>query len=264
MPSPFPGMDPFIEMREWEDFHARLNLAISDILVPRIEPKYTARVQRRVYIEHIFDSEDHVRWADVAVVQTAADSSTMTLPAAGQATAIAPVECELPMPEERRETYLVIREIESMEIVTVIETLSPSNKRPGGDGRKQYLEKREEVLQSTSHLVELDLLRGGVRLPTIGPLPRGDYYAIVSRRGRRPRAKLYAWSLRDSLPPIPIPLKGNDPEVSLDLAAAFATVYDRARYDLTLDYRQPLDPPLSDADAVWAGELIHSRRENLK
>jgi hypothetical protein len=257
-------MDPFIENREWDDFHASLNVVIREMLVPRIEPKYTARVQRRVYIEHMYETEDKVRWADVAVVSMGAESSIVTDPAAGVATAIAPVECVLPMPEERRETFLVIREIESMEIVTVIETLSPSNKRSGGDGRKQYLEKREEVLQSTSHLVELDLLRGGARLPTIGPLPRGDFFCIVSRRGRRPRAKVYAWSLRDPLPPIPIPLKANDPEVTLDLAAAFATAYDRASYDLTLDYRQPLYPPLSEADAAWAGELIRSRGGNTK
>jgi hypothetical protein len=258
MPSPFPGIDPFIEISEWEDFHARLNTVIADLLTPRIRPKYTARVQRRVYVEHMYD-EEQVRWADVAVIQTGADSATATLPAAGVASAIAPVECVLPMPQERRETFVVIREIESMEIVTVIETLSPSNKRAGGDGRKQYLEKREELLQSTSHLVELDLLRGGIRLPTVAPLPHGDYYGIVSRRGRRPKDQVYAWTLRDAPPPIPIPLKKGDPDATLDLATAVSTVYDRASYDLTLDYRQSLEPLVSETDAAWVAELIRSR-----
>jgi hypothetical protein len=155
------------------------------------------------------------------------------------------------MPTERRETYLVVRERATREVVTVLETLSPANKRRGGVGRREYLEKREEVLQSPSHLVELDLLREGERLPTQSRLPTGDYYAIVSRRHRRPRAEAYAWTIRDPLPTIPVPLLRGDPDVPLDLQTVFATVYARARYDLSVDYTRPLDPPLTGADAAW-------------
>jgi hypothetical protein len=156
--------------------------------------------------------------------------------------------------------YLLIRLRETMEVVTVLETLSPANKRADGDGRREYLDKREEVLQSRAHLVELDLLRGGVRLPTTTPLPEGDYYAIVSRRQRRPKAAVYAWTVRDRLPTIPVPLKAGDPDVPLDLQAAFNTVYDRARYDLSLDYEDRLEPPLSAANAEWSRRLIESAR----
>ena len=160
------------------------------------------------------------------------------------------------MPEQRRESYLVIRLQETMEVVTVLETLSPSNKRPGGDGRREYLQKRETLLQSQAHLIELDLLRGGQRLPTATPLPPGDYYALVSRRPRGPRAAVYAWTLRDRLPTIPVPLKEGDADVPLDLQAAFATVYDRARYDLSVRYAAELQPPLSADDALWVRELL--------
>jgi Protein of unknown function (DUF4058) len=161
---------------------------------------------------------------------------------------------QLPTPQERRETYLVIREVPSMEIVTVIETLSPANKRASSDGREQYLAKRQEILQSRTNLIELDLLRGGKRLP-VGGMPTGDYFAIVSRGYKRPRADVFPWTLRQALPSIPIPLKKGEPEVPLDLQQVFTTVYDRARYQLSLNYAGKLGVPLSEGDAKWMREL---------
>jgi hypothetical protein len=210
-------MDPFIEDQEWEDFHLAFNVVLSDLLAPAIEPRYIARLKRRFYRDR---DENFLR-----------------------------------APEERRETYLVIRDVPTMEIVTIIETLSPANKRSSSDGRQQYLAKREEILQSRTNLVELDLLRGGARLPA-APMPAGQYFAIVSRGYRRPRADVFAWTLRQPLPTIPIPLTKGEPEVLLDLQQAFTTVYDRALYQLSLNYGMNLRPPLSDADASWAKDLL--------
>lgn len=260
MPSPFPGVDPYIENQEWQDFHTRFNTVLSDLLAIRIEPRYVVRVERRVYVEHPTHPETEVRWADVAVLATGDRQGSTPLSTSGSAAAIAvPVECLLPMPEERREAYLVIRERETLEVVTVIETLSPANKQAGGDGREQYLAKRDLVLESRSHLVELDLLRGGLRLPTVSGLPPGDYYAIVSRRRRRPRAEVYAWGIRQALPVIPVPLREGDNDVALELQTAFTTVYDRARYHLSIDYGAALEPPLAEADQTWARELLAVR-----
>ncbi len=264
MPSPFPGMDPYIERQEWEDFHTRLNTVIADLLAGPLQPRYVVRVERRVYVEDPYrgvEEFDHFRRSDVAVLATAKGGAGV---GASGGTTLAPVECELLMPEERRETYLVLRERKTMQVVTVIETLSPANKRLGGDGRREYLAKRADVLNSRSNLVEVDLLRGGQRLPMSTPLPEGDYYAIVSRPGTRPKADVYAWSLRERLPVIPIPLRGDDPDVSLDLQQAFTTVYDRARYQLTLDYTAPLAPPLSKADAAWARRLRAPKKKRRK
>ncbi len=257
MPSPFPGMDPYVENQEWEDFHSTFNTVIREGLSPRLDPRYIVRVERRVYVEHVQEGIDRVMWSDVAVLasDTAGGRAAATGPAA--AAVVAPVEYVLPMPEERRETYLVIRERETTEVITVIETLSPANKRPGGDGRRQYLEKRESVLASRTHLVELDLLRGGLRLPTVTALLAGDYYAVLSRR--RSRAEVYAWSMRHSLPTIPIPLKEADADVPLDLQTAFTTVYDRARFHMSLKYQQALVPPLNDTDAVWVRQLLETQ-----
>jgi len=266
MPSPLPGMAPFLEGEEWEDFHTTFNTVIRETLSPRLEPRYLIRVVRRVYVEHADEDSPQLRRADVAVLSTATDQLGEAGQSSGGVATLAPVPCVLPMPEERRETYLVIRERDSRHIVTVIETLSPRNKRSGGEGRREYLRKREEVLCSETHLVELDLLRGGRRLPVVGSLPPGDYYAVVSRAHRRPRAEVYPWTLRQRLPVIPVPLAKGEPDVPVDLQAVFGTVYDRARYDLSLDYRQPLEPPLSEVflEACWPSEAVAVRSASLR
>lgn len=255
MPSPFPGMDPFLESQEWEDFHYAFNGAIRDALAPRLAPRYVVRAERRVYVESPGEAGPLFRRPDVSVHWTG-ETAGGTAVASGPKVSREPVPCELPVPEERREIYLLVRFQESMEVVTVIETLSPANKRIGGDGRREYLQKRAEVLGSPSHLVEFDLLLGGARLPMTTPLPPGDYYAIVSRRPRRPVADVYAWTVRDPLPTVPVPLKEGDPDVSLDLQAVFATVYDRARYDLSLNYGADLPTPLRAEDAEWVRRVL--------
>jgi hypothetical protein len=252
-------MDPFLELQEWEDFHYSLNAAIRDALSPRLAPRYLVRAERRVYVEFPGDPDPLFYRPDVTVIWTG-EAAGGTAVATEPTTSLKPFECELPMPEERRETYLLIRLQETMEVVTVLETLSPANKRPGGDGRREYLKKRESLLQSPSHLVELDLLRGGARLPMMSPLPPADYYAIVSRRQRRPAAAVYAWTIRDRLPTLPVPLKAGDPDVPLDLQAVFTTVYDRARYDLSLNYSLDLQPPLGDDATAWVRGLLPSRK----
>jgi hypothetical protein len=154
------------------------------------------------------------------------------------------------MPEEVREAYITILDREGLEVVTVIELLSPGNKRSGSDGRREYLSKREGILRSSSHLVEVDLLRGGARLPTVEPPPPADYYVYVARALARPRIEVYPSSLRDRLPSIPVPLSGADPDAELDLQAAFERVYARVGYDYSLDYSRPVEPPLEEADAA--------------
>lgn len=254
MPPTFPGMDPYLENQDWEDFHFKFNSALSDVLTDAVEPRYIVRAERRLYIEHGLDVDDQVRWPDVAVLW---DGNTDQIAATGSLqtdTALAPVECLNASPIERRETYLVIRELPGLEIVTVIETLSPANKRSSSDGRQQYLAKREEILASRTNLVKLDLLRGGKRLPVIG-LPPGDFYAVVSRGNRRPRTDVYTWSIRQAIPPVPFPLKTGEPEVTVDLQQVFRVAFHRGRYHRTLNYQAPLNPPLSPEDAAWRNAL---------
>jgi hypothetical protein len=257
VPSPFPGMDPFIESHIWEDFHHALIEVMRESLIPHTRPRYVVRVEERVYVEHTLSSGSMFIRPDVTVLERAGSEGTLesTEPMATSAV-VTPIIRHLPVPEQVHEAFLTIRERETMEVVTVIAVLSPGNKRAGSDGRREYLRKREEVLLSATHLVELDLLRGGECLPTLEPLPPGDYYAFICRGQRRFQAEVYAWSLRQPLPPVPIPLARADPDIVLDLQAMFTTVYDRAGYDYSLNYRHALMPPLSDADQAWAQRLL--------
>jgi len=260
MPSPFPGMDPFLESQEWEDFHSAAINVIRDLLTPELVPAYVARIERRVYVETEPGEPDSYRVADVAVVAEGPNARRAADVSASSAATLTPVECIMHIATERREAYLEIRDRESSEVVTVIELLSPTNKRGGGDGRAEYRAKRKKILASATHLVEIDLLRGGLPLPTESGLPAGDYFVLVSRSHRRPRVEVYAWPLEHRLPKIPIPLREGDGDVVLDLQAVLDTVYDRARYDVSLDYDAEVVPPLDDAHQRWATELISSRR----
>jgi hypothetical protein len=257
MPSPFPGMDPFIEGQEWEDFHHALIEELRIALMAQVVPRYVVRVEKRVYLERQVEEPPDFRRGDVLILQRKAPSAIAAPPTPVRGAALAePVVLTLPMPEEHEEAFLTIRWRETMEVVAVIELLSPTNKRAGSDGQREYLAKREELLRSATHLVELDLLCGGVRPRTLEPLPPGDYYALVTRGERRPRVFVYPWSLREPLRAIPIPLRGNDPDVVIDLQTTFTSVYDRTRYDLSLDYDASLRPPLSEADAEWVREQL--------
>ena len=257
MPSPFPGMDPFLEGPRWPDFHHEFISALRAQLVPQVRPRYVIHVERRVYLEHKPNGDTLIVRPDVTILE---DDSHTAGREGGNDTVLAvastPTVLTLPIPERVREAFLTMRERETEEVVTVIEFLSPGNKRSSGDGQREYLDKRESVLLSATHLVELDLLRGGERLPVVEPLPPADYYAFVSRASRRPRVEVYPWSLRRPMPSIDIPLAGDDPDVTLDLQAAFNTVYDRTGYDYSLDYQRDIVPPLSDEDTEWVRQTL--------
>jgi hypothetical protein len=245
-------MDPFIESQIWDDFHTRFVTVLSDMLVPQVRPQYMVAVERYVYVTR--EEEEVVRIiAPDAFVADTGHGWRESAATAGTAT-LQPVKHRMRLPR-RRQAYLVIRTRRNQTVVTVIELLSPWNKTPE-TGVAEYLGKRVNVLYSTANLVELDLLRGGGRLPTVDPLQAGDFYAFVSRPRVRPEFDVYAWTLRDPLPTLPIPLAPGDQDVSLDLQAAFTTTYDRAGYDYSLDYAAEVQPALSAEDMPWLKSLL--------
>lgn len=261
MPSPFPGMDPYIEGQEWEDFHFRFINAIADRLAPGLRPRYFARVEKRVYLEHTQDGEPRRVRPDLAIGMR--PGAPRPQPGAGTATAPPPFEIPQLVPEEIEEPFLEIRTVDGHEVIAVVEVLSPTNKRAGSDGRREYLVKREAVMRGSAHLIELDLLRGGERVPMAKPLPPLDYYALVSRAERRPVAEIWPTRLRGPFPEIPVPLAGDDPALTLDLQAVFNTVYERAGYDYSLDYTRGTVPPLNSQDLAWVQEItLPLRRGN--
>jgi hypothetical protein len=151
--------------------------------------------------------------------------------------------------EEVKERWIEIRRRPDWTQVTVIVLLSPTNK--SGQGHTDYLYKRVTLIARAIHLLELDFLIAGRRLPMGRPL-RGIYHALVSRADRRPISDVFSWSIRDPLLTIPVPLMAPDADISLDLAAVFSSVYQRGRYERAIDYSAPLELPLGPKNRAWA------------
>jgi hypothetical protein len=141
----------------------------------------------------------------------------------------------------------------------VIELISPTNKVPGSRGQTSYQQKRREVLSSPSHWVEIDLLRGGLSFVLREVLPPCEYTVHVSRVERRPKGKVWPIRLSQRLPLVPIPLRPTDPDAPLDLQQVLSTAYDRAAYELEINYRPDPVPPLAAAEAAWADELLRGK-----
>lgn len=245
-------MDPYLENPQlWSAVHNRLIVAIADELVDHLSEKYRVEIEKRTY----FSSDDEgllVGIPDVAVVTGKATEST-----SGTATIALPVQPQkvrVPISEEVNERYLEIREVATGTVVTVIEVLSPKNKR-AGEGRLAYERKRNQVLASATHLIEIDLLRGGKPFPIVGDY-EADYRILICRGDQRPVADLYAFNLRQPIPAIPIPLLPGEEEPVLELQKLLNYVYERGRYHLAIDYTQPPQPALSEKAAEWANTLL--------
>jgi hypothetical protein len=191
-----------------------------------------------------------------AVREGARYAATVAQQARADVSEVAHEPLPLPMPKRRRQAFLAIRTKESQDVITTIEVLSPWNKAPG-EGRREYLLKRQNVFATPAHLVELDLLRGGQRMPMRTILPACDYVAMISRADRRPRVQIYGWSLRQPLPEIRLPLLG-DETILLDLQKVIEIVYQEAGYEHIIDRSVRLLPPVSDEDAAWIQSRIRS------
>jgi hypothetical protein len=255
MPSPFPGMDPFIEGQRWRDFHTTFLTVMREMLTPRVRPRYVVEVEEYVYLAREDEEPDRLIEPDVTVAESSPEVAGGPRSPAATASLPRPALHTVPVPKRYRQTFLSIRDRQSQHVVTVIELLSPWNKA-AGEGRNEYLVKRNNVFCTPAHLVELDLLRGGARLPTREPLAPADFYAFVCRTERLPQVEVYGWTLRDPLPSIPVPLAADDPDVPLDLAAALTTTYDRSGYDYSLDYRRPVEPSLEPLAAEWVQTVL--------
>ncbi len=257
MPSPFPGMDPYLEQPAfWSSFHSRLMVAIADTIEPQLSPQYYVEVETRTYQSD--DSEDGllIGIPDAIVFSGKSDVTPQLLEEdRSVATQSRPDRVSVPMPFEVKERYLEVREVVTDEVITVIELLSPKNKR-AGEGRTAYEKKRRAILSSATHLVELDLWRGNKPMAILG-MRSTAYRILVSRSYQRPAADLYSVVLQQELPSFPVPLKLNDPEPSVPLQEIFNGVYERARYRTRIDYHQPVPPPaLSEVDKQWVEALL--------
>ncbi|MBP0020963.1 MAG: DUF4058 family protein [Cyanobacteria bacterium SBLK] len=249
-------MNPYLEQPMfWSAFHSRLIVAIADAIAPQIRPRYYVEIETRTYLG---EGENGVL---VGIPDAVVFSSESSTPATEEAIAttltIQPQQVTVPMPEEIKERYLEIREVATGEVVTAIEVLSPKNKE-AGRGRQKYEEKRLTILGSLTHLVEIDLLRGGRSMSVGGHIAPTHYRLLVSPSENRPKAMLYGFSLREPIPSFSLPLKGDLSPV-VDMQAIVAGIYERAGYDLRIDYTQPVPPPaLSEGDRHWLQERLQT------
>jgi hypothetical protein len=259
MPSPFPGIDPYLESQgHWLDFHARFVPVLADAINDRLPEDYLTRIDERMTLVEL-PSEDQAKLIrpDLSVIRGESSPGVgSTASFSRSAVTLEPVTVPMKFLEVESEIYLEILHLSDQKVVTIVELLSPSNK--AGAGRRDYLAKRHALFVPDVHLVELDFLIGGHRLPMERALPPVDYYALVARVERRPDCDVFAWTIRDRLPTIPIPLLAPDPDIVVDLAPAFASVYERGRYARLIKCAAPLDLPLSSESRAWAAEVAAS------
>jgi Protein of unknown function (DUF4058) len=253
MNCPFPGVDPYLEHPVlWESVHARLMVAIANQLQLKLDPRYVASIEERVFIEG-----PQRRVPDVWI-QKVSDAERMTALAEPESDTVITVEVEnLEIRETRVE---ILDSCNELKLVALIEVVSPTNKA-AGPGRVSYKAKQAETFARECHLIEIDLLGHGRHVLCIPewrlkPFKPFDSLCCVSRWPSRNRFELYPRTLRQRLPRLKIPLADEDPDTTLDLQAAFEQVYIDGRYWRRIRYDQKCVPRLSSPDQDWADERI--------
>ncbi len=252
MPSPFPGMDPYLEDPSgWPSVHHRLISAIGDALIAQLVPHYIVSIEERVYITDDEDPESRQQIApDVYIVER---SGSRAFSAAETITMTPPTIIERIPALEVRDRYLSIYDRKSRALVTTIEVLSPRNKARRSRGRREFIGKRNAVLSTRTNWIEIDLLRAGDRPEEVAG--KSDYYTLLHRAHAGGRLEVWYTDLRDHLPTISVPLREPHPDVLLDLQAAHSQVYEHAHYADQIEYTEAVPlPPLRPADAAWAAE----------
>lgn len=247
-------MDPYLEGARWMSVHSQLAAEIARQLVPKLRPKYIVQPVTR-YVWSTPDDIGIKLGGIIPDVGIAEQQWQPTLTHTGVAIAPPTLEMATVTPEKTPLVVLEIRDRELRDLVTAIEILSPTNKR--GEGYDEYVEKRQNLLRSRVHLLEIDLLRKGKRVPMVGELPDTPYFVFLSRSDNRPITQIWAIRLQDTLPIVPIPLLPEDDDVPLDLQSAFNEVYDGLGFDYWIDYSSAPDVPLKRKYRKQVAELLN-------
>ncbi len=273
MASPFPGMDPYLEDSEiWVGFHHSLADELKAMLNQFIGPKYYADVETRTVAEEVGILTRHIVRPDVGVFpgptgragagkQSVREVATVYAPVSTAQVAEPPVRRVVLLPDRLKLHSVHIYTTGSAQLVTAIEILSPYNKRPS-EGLEEYRKKRAQLLKSSVHLMELDLLRGGERpgREVLEPPLEADYMLLVNRatdEGDQRISDIWTSDISRPLPVLPVPLLAPDADVALDLGAAVGAVYARAGYDWRIDYSRPVPPPeLRPEMAAWLRQRL--------
>lgn len=258
MPSPFPGMNPYLEGGEWMSFHAEFCVEIARQLRPKLRPRYTAQPIKRIVTDDDLTITSGTEWETKTMFPDVGIAQLSPTPLSGGGSGLVVAEPTLRadtiMPTQVPQYAVEIRDVEGRQLVTLIELLSPANKQ--GEGYEEYITKRRRILLSSVHLLEIDLLRKGQRVPMRQSLPNKPYFIFLSRAEQRPITEIWAIGLDEPLPVVPVPLLAGDDDVPLALSTAFTSVYDSVGYDLLIDYTRRPDVPLDKKTADIAQQIL--------
>lgn len=253
MPSPFPGMDPYLEGYLWPDVHHSLATQIRDQLAPQLRPRYVARIEIQVVVDEDPQSEIGIMYPDVEIMQSQRRQPTPSTSESdggvlvAEAPSTTPVSVTVQLPEiEVRLATVEIYDTAQNQLVTSIEILSLVNKRE--PGLTKYREEWRQLRQSQVHILEIDLLRRGQRALSHRHIPESAWRVSLMRAGSG-MVHVWALNLQEPLPVVPMPLRKPDADVNLELGFALQTIYERAAYDLSIDYTTaPPFPALPDEE----------------
>jgi hypothetical protein len=261
MPSPFPGMDPFLESRaDFPSLHNSMIFCMQESLQGRLPAGYYAKGGERVWVD------TPRRWIepDIYVGQARKKTPKRFSRATGAVTLATPVVVTIP-DDECTEPYLDVykKRGDKTRLVATIEILSLTNKTPGEEGQRLYRRKQLDILRRRVHLVEIDLLRAGrhttaVALDWAEELTgKFDYHVCVRRFNRFEKFDVYPILMQEKLPTIAIPLLPADGDIEVDLQAIFQRAYDAGPYQRSIDYRtDAIDPPLTSAQETWMRAVL--------
>lgn len=256
MPSRFPGVDPYLEGSGlWPDFHHEFITAWRAALRRALPKHYEARINEEIHLIDVTSGDARKILPDVAVERR--DAPGTAIEQGSWRASASPVILPLPMVEDEvRESWIEIFHRPDRSLVAVLEFLSPTNKR--GEHHSNYLAKRRSILRHQVHLVELDLLLGGERITPPYEYPAGNFFALTARAECPGVCEVIAWTVRDRLPELAVPLKAPDADVVVRLQEIFDFAYDQGGYADSVDYDQPPSVPLSPGDSQWAANVARS------
>ena len=259
MPSPFPGMDPYLEDPAlWPNVHSTLINVTRETLARSLRPRYFVGIEERVYVSSEGDPGRDVIVPDLYVKPLPVGATATQ----GALATVEPIEVTLLDPEIH-ELRVEIVDTQNHRVVTVLEFVSPTNKVNNSEGRRSYLAKRAQVYDSGAHWIEIDLLRHGTTTFNRWAGTASDYGVHLSRRVDAQKRQSLLWLIRleQRLPIITVPLKAGDSDALLDLQEVLGTAYDRGGYDLAVDYTGEPRASLMDDGWRWAREVLRRHAE---
>ena len=256
MTSPFPGMDPYLEGSLWSDFHRTLILTMRRLIVPQLPSQYFAVIESYVMEDKNPGEEIGIMYPDLGVLEKRNDRVEEPSVVYGKGTPITPPTISLPsLPSFHISIPTIeIRDIDDQGLISVIEVLSPVNKR--NPGLKSYQNKRLKLHKAGINLLEVDLLRRGQRVVENPNIPFSHYMAVL-QRGYDKTYDVWTMDIKDKLPVLPLPLKRRDKDIVIDLQLSLNMTFKENYNRNSINYRKTPPPPaFSKEDKKWIAEQL--------